>query len=244
MKAIHLIKVSLFIIACAMISCQKDSISISGQGSIASKTLSISDFSGIDLAEAGNVVVSQGAIQEVVATGHTNIIDRIRKEVSGDTWKIDFEKGRYKDYELTINITVPNLKSISLSGSGHITVNDFIDQSELDIDLSGSGQIDLYRFTGPKNMDVDISGSGTITGNSEIPLLQNANIKISGSGRYDGFPIMSDDCKIKMSGSGNCNVSVRNTLDVTISGSGTVYYRGNPTVMDHTNSAGHIIDAN
>ena len=244
MKAINLIKILFFFVAFAMISCQKDDIRISGEGPITTKTLDVANFSGLELAVAANVVVSQGARQEVTATGHANIIDRIDKKVSGDIWTIELDKGRYRDYELTINVTVPDLNSIYLSGSGHITINDFVNQSDLVLDLSGAGQIDLNTFSGTENMDIDISGSGIITGYNKLSSLREVNLRINGSGSYHGFPIMSDVCKVNISGSGTCQVSVRNTLEVSIGGSGTVYYKGNPSIKDHTNRAGNIVNAN
>lgn len=215
-----------------------------GEGPIVNKTLTISDFSSLDLAAAGKLVITQGPIQEVTATGHANIIDRVNKSVSGDTWSIDLEKGSYKDYELTIYVTIPYLNGIDLSGSGEVIVNDFTDQSDLNLELSGSGHIDLNNFSGTENLDIDISGSGIITGYDQFSSLRNLDIKITGSGEYQGFPIMADLCKIHMSGSGTCQVAVRNSLEVRISGSGIVYYQGNPTIMDHTNRAGSIINAN
>lgn len=154
------------------------------------------------------------------------------------------ERGHYKNYELTINVTVPDLNSVHLSGSGRIEVNDFTSQNDLEIDISGSGQIDLNAFSGAEKMYVDISGSGTVTAYDEMTSLKKLNINISGSGGYKGFPVKSDECKINVSGSGTCQVSVRNTLEVSIGGSGVVYYRGNPSITSHTNRAGSIVDAN
>ncbi len=244
MNTTRLMKVLLFCTSLMIISCQKDQIHMEGEGDIVTKTLTLSDFSGLDLAVAGKVVITQGDIQEVRATGHANIIDRLTTSVSGDIWNIELEKGNYQNYELTIYVTIPNLNAVYLSGSGEVNVNDFTDQSDLILDLSGSGHIDLNNFTGTENLEVDISGSGIITGHDHLPSLREVDIKITGSGEYHGFPIMSDICKINMSGSGTCQVAVRDTLEVRISGSGIVYYQGSPTIMDHTNRAGSIIDAN
>lgn len=244
MKTMNFIKVISFLFIFGFISCQKDYIDINGEGPITTQKLNIPDFSGIDLAAACNVVISQGPTQEVTATGHANIINRIKDRVSGGTWSVELEQGRYRNYELTINVTIPNLNSIYLSGSGKIVVDNFSNQNKLSVDLSGSGEIDLNDFANVENMDVDISGSGTVTGYHQISSLKKLDLRISGAGVYNGFPIQSDECKINMSGSGTCQVFVRNTLEVSIGGSGKVYFKGNPTIMDHANRAGSIIDAN
>lgn len=226
-------------------SCDKENNCKNGSGGIITRTLSIPGFTGIDFQEAGEVIITQGAAREVVATGHANVVDNIKTEVSNGEWKIDLDHGCYDNYDLTIYITVPDLNEITLSGSGNITVNDFTDQGEdLDVNLSGSGSISLRSYNGPENLSVNISGSGIITAYSPISTLKNLNIKIGGSGDYLGFPIHSDDCTINISGSGNCQVFVNNTLDVKIGGSGSVFYKGHPTVTSNITGSGTIVDAN
>ncbi len=152
-------------------SCDQDVLRIDGEGPIVTETLQVSDFRGINLEEGADVVITQGSVQEVVATGHGNIIDRLKTNVSGDVCDIDFENGRYGDYELTIYITVPDLEEVLLSGAGDIVINDFTDQGNLDLSISGSGEIFLNQFDGLEYLDINISGSGSITAQNDIPNL-------------------------------------------------------------------------
>jgi hypothetical protein len=194
---------------------------------------------------AGEVIISQGAIREVIAVGDANVVDHIDTDVSNGEWIIDFDHGCYDNYDLTIYITVPELNEIALSGSGHITVNDFDNQGEdLELRLSGSGTISLNNFIGTENLSVNISGSGTITNSGTMSTLRDQHIKISGSGSYRGFNHPSDYCSINIPGSGNCEVQVQQTLDVKISGSGNVYYKGYPTVTSDITGSGSVVDAN
>jgi hypothetical protein len=226
-------------------SCDLSEDCIDGKGSITTRTLSLSNFEGIDFAIAGDVIFSQGNDQQVVATGHPNIINDLKKKiVSGNIWVIEFEEECYDKYELTIHITVPNIDDISLSGSGTIIVNDFIDQNNLSLDISGSGDIDINSFNGSEKLTVNISGSGSVSGHEEFLDLNILNINFSGSGNYYGYPIKTNDCDIKISGSGNCYVNVSDNLDINISGSGSIYYKGNPTININNSGSGSIINAN
>ncbi len=47
-----------------------------------------------------------------------------------------------------------------------------------------------------------------------------------------------------ISGVGNCEVRVNNSLYVTISGVGFVHYKGNPTVQSNISGVGNVIDDN
>jgi hypothetical protein len=245
MKLLNLSIVAILIASLSFTSCDKEVICTDGDGAIITKTLSIADFTGIDLEEAGDVIISQGATQEVVVTGHSNIVNKLKTDVSGDIWKIDLGRGCFDNYELTIMVTVPDLETVRLSGSGNITVNDFTGQNnDLELDISGSGEMFLNTFNSPNNLNVNISGSGAITFYEEITGVNKLDLRISGSGEFYGFLVNADECKIKVSGSGDCEVSVNDELDVNISGSGNVYYKGNPTLTQHISGSGTLINAN
>ncbi|MCB9284555.1 MAG: DUF2807 domain-containing protein [Lewinellaceae bacterium] len=225
-------------------SCTKEVFCIHGDGLITTKVLSIPEFTGIALEEAADVVITQGPVQEVKATGHANIIDRLRDKVVGGTWQIDLGKGCFSDYDLTLYITVPNIEDISISGAGTVTVNDFTEQSDLSLDISGAGNLELHQFEGAESLSIHISGLGGITGNGAFPSLKKLDMNISGSGNYDGYPIETEDCRIDISGSGNCKVSVIDHLDVSISGTGKVYYKGNPTINQQISGLGSLVHVN
>jgi hypothetical protein len=143
-------------------SCDKDELCINGNNNIETKTLSVSTFTGIDFAIAGDVIISQGNTREVSVTGDANVIGNIDTDVSGGLWDIDFGRDCFDHYELTVNITTPDIEEVILSGAGNITLNNFTDQGALSLDISGSGKIYLDEFDGCEDLSIDISGSGSI----------------------------------------------------------------------------------
>lgn len=217
---------------------------IKGEGAIVTSTLTLSNFTGIDLSFANNVTISQGATQKVEATGHANIISRIKTTVANNFWEINLEDGCYQDYELSINITIPSLDKIHLSGSGDIVVNDFINQSDLEAKLNGSGQITVNGFEGTENFAVELSGSGDINGNKNISTLKKVNVTLTGSGNYNGFSIDGKDATVVLSGSGNCALTASSTLNATLSGSGNISYKGTPTITQSITGSGKLVNAN
>jgi len=66
------------------------------------------------------------------------------------------------------------------------------------------------------------------------------DIYITGTGNVDGFEMPVNNCNIRISGAGNCEVHVINSLDVDISGVGNVWYRGTPTVTTDVSGVGNI----
>lgn len=244
MKTILLNALIIMLAAIFFSSCYKDAFCTRGNGEIVTKTLSISNFTGIDFQEAGDVYISQGPEQIVTVTGDENIIRKLKENVHSGVWDIDLERGCYTDYDLTVNITVPNIDEIHLSGAGNIVLEDFVDQEDLKVTISGSGDIDLNEFEGADKLKVVISGSGKVYGNEAFENLEELDIKISGSGRLEAYPIQAKVCDITISGSGNTYVFVQDDLDVNISGSGSVHYKGYPNIDSNISGTGNIINEN
>lgn len=217
---------------------------IEGKGEIVTHTLSVDYFAGINLATILNVTLKQGATQEVKAIGQSNIIDKIRTDVTDNVWKIELEEGSYSNFELSIEVTVPNINKLIASSSGSIVVNNFANQNALTLETSSAGSITINEFEGITHLEAVLSAVGNIVANKDITTLQNLTVNISSASNFNGFLISSDDCVVTTSSSGIAKVTANNTLNATISSSGIVYYKGNPTIIQNITSSGQLIDAN
>jgi phage-related protein len=72
-------------------------------------------------------------------------------------------------------------------------------------------------------------------------IVEEADIHISGSGDVRNFGLQATKAKVKVSGSGNTEITVSNFLDVRINGSGDVYYKGNPSVNADISGSGKVV---
>lgn len=70
------------------------------------------------------------------------------------------------------------------------------------------------------------------------------DINITGTGNVNAFDLEVEDCTIQISGAGNCEVNVNNSLDVFVSGVGNIFYKGNPTVSSDISGVGNLTDVN
>ena len=222
-------------------SCGDITNCIGGDGDIETVDFDVPRFTGVGFSESGDVIIKQGREQKVTVTGDANIIDRLLMDVDGRFLDIELERGCYKNYELTVEITVPTLDRVSLHGSGDIEVMDFNQQKSLDLNISGSGGIKLHEFNGLESMDAQISGSGDIRMSEDIKDVENLDVHVSGSGHFSGKKLVTDNCDVKITGSSDTRVAVRNHLNVKITGSGTVYYLGNPEVDLNVTGSGKVV---
>jgi len=212
----------------------------SANGLIVTEEIEVEPFNGISFDVAGNVFIQQGSEQNVMVETHQSIIPGISSTVRDGIWNIRFLEcyNRYDKFD--VYITVPELNFAALSGSGNIFGETPFETERFDVTLPGSGNIDLEIIA--ELVDANISGSGNIivTGESDQLLAF-----ISGSGNIFAFDMGSNTCQVRISGSGNCDVFVNNQLDVQISGSGSVRYKGNPPTVNSTiTGSGSVIPVN
>ena len=242
-------------------SCYEEMWGIRGAGPIVTEEITLDEFTGIDLVGAFDVKIAYGAEQSVMVEGHHNIIDRLETGVFDGVWKIKLLPALYRDHHLTINITIPYIDEIYLSGSGDIETEGFTGLHDLDVELLGSGRIrgtgtfevaDHAHFsvTGSGDIDMainttevysDIFGSGDIhlNGTSEM-----VKINIEGSGNYEGYGMESSKYDVHIVSSGNAYVFAKSALDASITGSGNVYYKGEPAVNAKVLGSGNVKSSN
>jgi hypothetical protein len=85
---------------------------------------------------------------------------------------------------------------------------------------------------------VGITGAGDykILGEKQPAL----DIYITGTGNIHAFDMEVDDCTIRITGTGDCEVNVNRSLDVQISGVGNIFYMGHPTLTSDISGVGNV----
>jgi hypothetical protein len=184
----------------------RGSSSASGQGSgvAASQPRDVAAFSGIDLAGSNVVTVRVGGKQSVVVHGDDNLLSRITTKVRAGTLVIGNTPGSFKTRTpMSVEVTVPSLESLALSGSGVLVVTG-VDTQALTATLSGSG---VLRASGTAaKLDIELPGSG------DAQLDQ----------------LVARDVHAVVRGSGRILVTATASLNAAVPGSGAIIYSGNP----------------
>ncbi|GAB4242535.1 MAG: head GIN domain-containing protein [Saprospiraceae bacterium] len=200
--------------------------------------LNMPQFHSIVLKNNIDVNISQGNFFKVVAVGEENIIELLELDVQNGVWDIEFERC-VGEHDVKLFITTPDIRLLSIQGSGDIFAETFLETQDLTLRISGSGDMCLGAFA--ETVDAKITGSGDIEleGNA-----QDLDLRISGSGDFKAFPFITQHADVRISGSGDASVHVLELLEVNISGSGNVYFKGNPQLVIDITGSGDVIDAN
>jgi hypothetical protein len=174
-----------------------------GSGIAATQTRDVPAFTGVDLAGANNVVVHVGHTREVVVHADRNLLGRVTTRVRDGRLVIGSTGSFRARSPMRVDIVVPSLDSVTLSGSGVVTV-------------------DGLRAT---NFAVDVPGSGIVRVSG---MADRLHATLGGSGDVELQDLIAHDATAVVAGSGRLQVHVSSSLDATVSGVGAIFYSGNP----------------
>ena len=200
----------------------------------------VSGFKGISSSGSYDLKITMGNRESLRLEGDDDVIKEIETVVENGILKIRNRKHTNRSWRMTrgkvtIYITAKALNSITLSGSGDISVKGTVKADQLTNTLSGSGSISLTA-------DAD-DYIGTISGSGEIEVrgrTDKATIKIGGSGDFEGRDFKTSEAEVKISGSGNASITAEKNLNAAVSGSGNITYSGDPKVSKSKSGSGSI----
>lgn len=245
------------------------------------ETRSVGTFTQLNYRVPGKLYLKQGSTQKVEIEGTNEVLSKIETKVEDGKLIIEVDWKKWSNWKwgdnekATVYVTVKDLNSIGVSGSGDL-ISEAFSSDKMDLKVSGSGSLSIeVNATG--NMDAAVSGSGSITlkgkckdfysnvsGSGKVSATvavagaasfsvsgsgrivaegssDNTKAHISGSGKFQGSNFETKSCQVRISGSGGVEVYVKEELDASISGSGSVAYRGNPSkVNSHSSGSGRV----
>ncbi len=198
----------------------------------------LDNFSSVSFGVAGEIIIEQGTQFSVSLEGDQELLDAISTKVSNGKLLIrkpDWRKARNK--KLTVYITMPEIEGLSMSGSGLLKNEGALNCDRLNISVSGSGSIRLSQLSADE-VSIRISGSGSVTAEGSGADLTDIGISGSGSISAENFKLNKAD--VSISGSGRCKVWVEDSLVARISGSGSLYYKGDPNIDAKSSGSGRV----
>jgi hypothetical protein len=210
---------------------------IKGNGKMSSEERNVSDLSRIKIRGGVNVeVVPGGSSLRVEADDNLLRYIETKEEHGWLVIKTRDNVNLKSNHPIRVYVSTDVLTAINIAGSGHIKgAGKFNHGDKLDVDIAGSGDVSLDVNT--PRVRVDIRGSGSVTLSGET---RDANVDISGSGSYWAEYLLTENTDIDIKGSGDAKVHADNTLDASVLGSGSVYYRGKANVHTNTGGSGKV----
>ncbi|MGO8701066.1 MAG: head GIN domain-containing protein [Limisphaerales bacterium] len=189
---------------------------IHGSGNIKTEARNVGSFTKINLSGSPDIAVTIGPELSVAVTTDDNILPVINTTVDGATLNVYSKQSYHSTQEVKVEITMPALDGVSVSGSGDIQVAG-LKAGELEARVTGSGNV-------------------TLKGSAE-----RLRAEVTGSGDVHAGDLSAKRARVNVTGSGDVTVRASAELEATVTGSGDVNYYGNPPqVNKHVTGSGEI----
>jgi flagellar motor switch/type III secretory pathway protein FliN len=203
---------------------------------VTKKALELPEFKSIYVNSNYTVYLKQTNKQEVTVEAMTDIYSVTDIKVVDGVLMINIERkpespnkslwAKIDDIKLNptmkLYVTMKNIEELQVNGGGKIIAENSLATGDLKLAVNGSG-----------GMDIDLKGDmvkAEVTGSGSIALRGYAtslDALISGAGTINGFNCPMENAKVKVSGSGICELNVSTTIDAVVAGSGLVKHKGN-----------------
>lgn len=211
------------------------------------KTRAVQSFTEIIAQAYGDVVLEQGETEGVVVEADERMMPKLKTSIRDGRLFLGF---RYRwwewitwwwtwlfirDKRIHYRVSLRDFRGVSISASGNVTAEQ-LRGDECQLRISGSGRVQVEQLT-CQSAATRISGSGDV---SLAGKAKRHEIRISGSGRVNAPDFETGDTEVVISGSGKATLNALQTLNVRVSGSGSVIYRGRPQISQHISGRGRV----
>jgi hypothetical protein len=211
---------------------------IRGNGNVQTENRSEGGFKGVESYGSFDLFVSTAPSHSIRIEAEENILPYIETYVDGDILKIDTKDGYWLKPRRSIKVYVsaPEYRRIKSHGSGDIVgENKIIGADKLELGVTGSADIKM-EVDAPE-VTASITGSGNVNLSGKTKTFSTS---VSGSGDVHAYDLLSEDTKVRVTGSGDADVFASVSLDVSVAGSGDVRYKGNAKVSSNISGSGGV----
>jgi len=199
------------------------------------KTLELPEFKGIYVNSNYTIYLKQTNKQEVTVEALTEIFSASEFKVENGILMVNLERkpeaankslwAKIDDIKLNptmkLYVSVKNINDIQINGGGKVISENSIAADYINLAVNGSGSLDV-DIKG-NTVKAEVSGSGTLILKGYATSIEAA---LSGSGNLKGFDCPLETAKVKVSGSGLCELNVTNNLEALVLGTGSIKHKG------------------
>jgi hypothetical protein len=153
------IYIALFLLITPQIKAQNAS------GNVITRDFTTDDFTGIDLSEPMDYLITQGDKNLVKIETDDNLMDKVKTEVKNGILNVD-TRALSGASTLKVTIQVKDLKSITISGAATLKSENTIKTPELKIDASGASEVKLAVDAGKLTSELSGAANVRLSGNA------------------------------------------------------------------------------
>ena len=155
-------------------------------------------FRNIELNCSMDLIIEQGNTENLIVEVDEKYIENLVTEVRGETLVIKTTGRVWNVKRMRGFLTIKNLESIHLNGSGDVEMKNILRSDAFEITINGSGDVDMELDVEELFCSINGSGDVKLVGDASFAIL-----KINGSGdlEMEGFDM--ERCELGVYGSGD-----------------------------------------
>ncbi len=191
----------------------------------------LSDFKDVEITGMFDLTIRQGNRYAVELTGPSSEREKYRINQLGNALVITYDDDRKLNWkrnplridEVRIQITMPELDKLELSGAGKADLQGF---TEDDMQLKILGAIKARGNVNAREMSVYLSGASELELRGEG---NNLDAKVLGASKLNAYDYRAKNALVEANGASKASVYVTGRLEINEGLASKVSYKGNPT---------------
>jgi hypothetical protein len=211
----------LFILISGFTACDQEYL-----GETVIETRALPDFSKLQVNTVGKISLFAAPEFKVVVNTHAALQDDIWTKVVSDELQITLTGRHRKIKKIEIEVYAPTFERITLDNVADISCTTGFTASTLEIRHRDVGGIDLRDIaTDSLYVDLDDVGDVRLSGNTVFE-----KMSLRGVGSIRAYDLRAQHCEARLTGVGDIEVFVSETLSIHHDGVGKVKYKGYPDI--------------
>ena len=223
--------------ACASFDLSPETID--GSGRLSEATYAFTGITGVQFDTIGDLEIQLGDTEELRIEADDNLLHYFEAEQDGNTLRISTNwRDSHPRPSRTVRytLTVKELEFIGLASTGYVHAP-LLTADRFEIRVASTGYVLVDRIEADA-LDVRIDSTGDVRIDGGV--VDSLDLRINSLGNYDGESLRSARATVRLSSIGDARLWAEESLDATLRGAGSVFYRGDPKVSENHNHAGRV----
>ncbi len=201
-------------------------------GKAIERKLLVASFENIFVIGDINVTVQTGKSPSAMASGDKRVLESLKLERVGTTLRVRLQGviNNYKGVPITaplnVRLTTQDIKDITLSGNGTLTVSEVRQQDLARILVAGNGSVTIGRLVADQ-FSANINGNGKIALGGGV--VRDGRVTIDGAGAFEGVKVQMRKLRLEHIGNGVSTATVEEGTDIFNRGLGNITIGGKGT---------------
>jgi hypothetical protein len=196
------------------------------------RKLLVASFENIVVIGDISVTVQTGKSPSAIASGDKRVLESLKLERAGTTLRVRLQdvinnsKGVPITAPLRVTLTTQDIKDITLSGNGNLTVSEVKQQDLVRLLIAGNGSVSIARLVADQ-LSAQINGNGKIELGGGM--VREGRVAINGAGRFDGAKAQMRKLRLEHNGNAISTATVDEQTEIFNEGLGNISIGGKGT---------------